>query len=189
LEKYKSHVKDTIIRMILIFLLAPVVWNIQLIELESIQINRNQTMETLAIQATDGITENHIKMKKAQTLGSWFLFALLDLLFSKHFLHQIAIMISKDSKLIIQTSFHQQAQMHHHHTLPVILQETLTLHHRHQDIHHVAKNLEMVDGEILRHLVLGGLQVRGGIETQPDHEIEFILIYILNVIEGMDFLV
>ena len=79
--------------------------------------------------------------------------------------------------------------MHHHHTLPVTLQEMLTLHHRHQDIHHAAKNQEMVDGEISRHLVLGGLQVRGGIETQPDHEIEFILIYILNVIEGMDFLV
>ena len=80
--------------------------------------------------------------------------------------------------------------MHHRHTLPVTLQETLTLHHRHhQDIHHAAKNQEMVDGEISRHLVLGGLQVRGGIETQPDHEIEFILIYILNVIEGMDFLV
>ena len=78
--------------------------------------------------------------------------------------------------------------MHHRHTLPVTLQETLTLHHhRHHDIHHAVK--EMVDGEISRHLVLGGLQIRGGIVTQPDHEIEFILIYILNVIEGMDFLV
>ena len=79
--------------------------------------------------------------------------------------------------------------MHHHHTLPVTLQETLTLHHHRHDIHHAVKDQEMVVGEISRHLVLGGLQIRGGIETQPDHEIEFILIYILNVIEGMDFLV
>jgi len=81
--------------------------------------------------------------------------------------------------------------MHHRHTLPVTLQETLTLHHHrhHHDILHAVKDREMVDGEISRHLVLGGLQIRGGIETQPDHEIEFILIYILNVIEGMDFLV
>ena len=52
--------------MILIFLLAPVVWNIQLIELESIQINRNQTMEILAIQAMVGTMENRTKVNSLE---------------------------------------------------------------------------------------------------------------------------
>ena len=59
--------------MILISLLAPVVWNTLLIELGSIQINRNQTMEILATRATDGIMENHIKVNIEKTLAVDFL--------------------------------------------------------------------------------------------------------------------
>jgi hypothetical protein len=52
---------------------------------KSIQINQNRTMvEILAIQQMAGIMESHIQMKKAQILGCWCLFALLDLSFSKH---------------------------------------------------------------------------------------------------------
>ena len=47
----------------------------------------------------------------------------------------------------------------------------------------------MGHGEISLHLGQVGLPIRGGIEIQPDQEIEFILISILIVIEGMDFLV
>jgi len=56
--------KVTIIQMILIFLLAPVVWNIQLIELELIRhvTQKNQITETLAIQQMDGTMESHIKV-------------------------------------------------------------------------------------------------------------------------------
>ena len=59
-----TFLKVTIIQMILIFLLAPVVWNIQLIELGLIRhvTQKNQIMEILAIQQMDGIMENHIKV-------------------------------------------------------------------------------------------------------------------------------
>jgi len=73
-----------IIQMILTSLLAHVAWNILLIEQELIRIKQNQTKEAILIQAMDGTMENHIKMKIVQALVCSFLFASLDLLFSKH---------------------------------------------------------------------------------------------------------
>jgi hypothetical protein len=84
LAKCKFLVKDMIIQMILTFLLAPVAWNILLIEQELIRINQNQTKEAILIQAMDGTMENHIKMKIVQALVCLFSFASLDLSFSKH---------------------------------------------------------------------------------------------------------
>ena len=94
---------------------------------------------------------------------------------------------SRDSKLIIPTLFLRQAPKHHLHTRPVTLQETRIQHRLH--IRLGDKGREMVHGEISPHLGLAGLPTRGGIEILLDQEIESTLIYILNVIEGMDFLV
>ena len=95
-------------------------------------------------------------------------------------------LLSRDSKLIIPTLFLQQAPKHHLHTRPVTLQETPIQHHPHH-IHPGDKGREMVHGEISPHLGLAGLPTRGGIEILLDQEIESTLIFILNVIEGMDF--
>ena len=83
-------------------------------------------------------------------------------------------LLSRDSKLTILISFRQQEPNHHHHIPLDIPQATPIAHHHH--IPRAVKHQELEHGEISLHLVQVGRRIHGGMEIQPDQEIEFILI-------------